>query len=490
MEQVHAIRHLVLAEGWGVRRVAREFGVSRNTVRRYLAGAEPGVRKRSARPRPVLERVRARMDEILEDSPRWTQGKQRLTATRLHGMLVEAGHEVGVTLVKEYVAEYKRRRREVFVPLEYLPGDLGEVDFFEVWVDLAGKRTKAFLFVIRLMHSGRDFAWIYERQDQVSFLDGHVRAFEHLGGVPYRLLYDNLRSAVRRVLVGSERELTARMLALAAHYAFEPCFARPGTGHDKGGVESRGRAVRWQHLVPIPEGPDLATINRELLARLDRQAETGHDRAGRTIAERFEAERTAMIALPRSPFRSAAARVVSVSPRSLVQMEGAYYSVPCGWAGLELTAYLGPSSVEIVGPDGRAEHPRLRFGKRSVRYRHYLPELAHKPQAVRQVAHRLVPELGEPFATLWRRLVDEHGPREAARHLARVLEAIIRLGEMQVAIRVGRALAHDTPLGLALADHAPTSVTVDVDRLPPSVQGIDVAPPCVHDYDALLEVTP
>lgn len=271
MEQVHAIRHLRLAEGWGIRRVAREFGISRNTVRRYLTGAEPGVRERSSRPRPVIERVRERMDEILADSPRWTQGKQRLTATRLHGMLVGEGHEVGVTLVKAYVAEYKRRRREVFVPLEYLPGDLGEVDFFEVWVDLAGKRTKAFLFVLRLMHSGRDFARIYERQDQVSFLDGHVRAFGHLGGVAHRLLYDNLRSAVRRVLVGSERELTARMLALAAHYAFEPCFARPGTGHDKGGVESRGRAVRWQHLVPIPAGPDLDAINRELLAGLDRQ---------------------------------------------------------------------------------------------------------------------------------------------------------------------------------------------------------------------------
>lgn len=80
-----------------------------------------------------------------------------------------------------------------------------------------------------------------------------------------------------------------------------------------------------------------------------------------------------MIALPPSPVRSAAARVVSVSPRSLVQMEGAYYSVPCGWVGLALTAYLGPSSVEIVGPDGRVAHPRLRFGQRAIRYRHYLP---------------------------------------------------------------------------------------------------------------------
>lgn len=85
------------------------------------------------------------------------------------------------------IAEWKRQRREVFVPLTYRPGDLAEVDFFEVLVDIDGTRRKAWLFLMRLMYSGRDFAWIYERQDQVSFLDGHVRAFAHFGGVPARL---------------------------------------------------------------------------------------------------------------------------------------------------------------------------------------------------------------------------------------------------------------------------------------------------------------
>ena len=160
MEAGHGIRPLVLAEGWGIRRAAREFGVSRNTVRRYLAGAEPGVRKPAERARPVFESVRSRIDEILADSARWTQGKQRLTATQLHRMLVGEGHAVGATLVKEYVAEWKRKRRKVYVPLDYPPGDLAEVDFFEVYADVGGERRKAFLFVMRLMHSGRDFAWL------------------------------------------------------------------------------------------------------------------------------------------------------------------------------------------------------------------------------------------------------------------------------------------------------------------------------------------
>ena len=83
---------------------------------------------------------------------RWTGGKQRLTATRLHELLVAEGHRVGVTVVKEAVAEWKRQRREVFVPLTYRPGDLAEVDFFEVLVDVDGTRRKAWLFLMRLMY--------------------------------------------------------------------------------------------------------------------------------------------------------------------------------------------------------------------------------------------------------------------------------------------------------------------------------------------------
>ncbi len=240
-DQVHVIRHKVLVEGRSARQVAKELRISRRTVRKYLSETAPVRKEPQPRGRPVWDNVRERVEALLTASAQWTGGKQRLTATRLHELLVAEGKQVGVTLVKEAVAEWKRQRREVFVPLTYRPGDLAEVDFFEVLVDLDGTRRKAWLFLMRLMYSGRDFAWIYERQDQVSFLDGHVRAFAHVGGVPARLAYDNLRAAVVRILVGGERALTARFAALASHYLFEPCFCRPGEGHDKGGVEARAR---------------------------------------------------------------------------------------------------------------------------------------------------------------------------------------------------------------------------------------------------------
>jgi hypothetical protein len=103
----------------------------------------------------------------------------------------------------------------------------------------------------------------------------------------------------------------------------------------------------------------------------------------------------------------------------LVRLEGAYYSVPSRWAGLDLVVRIGATTVTIVGREGaRIRHPRKRFGQRSIDYRHYLSELARKPQAVRQVLPDLLRDLGDPFPAIWDQLHGAHGPRDAARLFA------------------------------------------------------------------------
>ena len=122
MDQVHVLRHKVLVEGRSQRHVAKELGISRLTVKKYLADAVPIRRETVPRARPVWTKVGARVEALLTASAAWTGAKQQLTATRLHTLLVGEGHRVGVTLVKEAVAEWRRQRREVFVPLTYRPG--------------------------------------------------------------------------------------------------------------------------------------------------------------------------------------------------------------------------------------------------------------------------------------------------------------------------------------------------------------------------------
>ena len=425
------------------------------------------------------------MQALLTDSVRWTGGKQQLTATRLHALLLAEGQRVGVTVVKEADAEWKRQRREVFVPLTYRPGDLAEVDFFEVLVDVDGVRRTAWLFLMRLMYSGRDFAWIYERQDQISFLDGHVRAFAHFDAVPTRIAYDNLKAAVVRILVGGARTLTPRFTALASHYLLEACFCRPGEGHDKGGVESRGKAIRQQVLVPIPAGPTLAAINAVLLAQMDARLDTTRDATGQTIGARFTEEQRQCRAVPMA-FDAAATTLATVTPRALIRLEGAVYSVWTRWAGLDLIVRIGPGTVTIIGRDGtRIQHPRKRFGERAIDYRHYLPELARKPQAVRQVLPDLLRDLGAPFPAVWDHFHAAHGPREAARLFAKVLGHLDTHGAAVVVPALATALATGTPLLLALTPaRAPTRIAVDA--VPPPLRAIAVASGCAADYDGWL----
>ena len=124
--------------------------------------------------------------------------------------------------------------------------------------------------------------------------DGHVRAFEYFGKVPHRSIYDNLSPAVARVTLRQaqgrlfpRRRLTERFTALVSHYLFEPCFARVGEGHDKGGVEGRGNAVRLQHLTPIPQGKSLRELSEQLLGRLKEEARRKVNAEGKSVPERF-----------------------------------------------------------------------------------------------------------------------------------------------------------------------------------------------------------
>lgn len=484
MDQVHVIRHKVLVEGRSCRAVADELGVSRNTVRKYMTQSEPVLRK-VKRGRPVFEQVRPRLDELVDEWSKRTTPKQRITATRMHRQLREEGFAVGMTTVRGYWREWQRRQREVFVPLVHHPGDEVQVDFFEVTVELAGQRCKRWMFVMRLMCSGRDFVWLYERCDQVSFFDGHVRAFGHFGGVPARCVYDNLSAAVRRVMFPG-RKLTVRFMALVSHYLFEPCFARPRTGHDKGGVEARGKGIRYQHLVPIPRGETLAGIAEDLLAGVDRRVEQDRGTEGKSVAELFAQEQPLLRELPPRPFEPRLAVPLQADSRALVRHDGATYSVPSHWKSLEVMAYVGPDDIRFVCREEVRVRRRVGPKERNIRYTDYLAELRQKPQAVRQVAPELLADLDAPFGELWHLLDQAHGGREAGRVFARVLGAVVEHGEHTVSAAVRKAIdggrVHLLELGTLMRRDTPLEIEV-----PEALRHYVVEAARAADFDALME---
>jgi len=486
MDKVHVIRHKHYVEGLGIRRIAREMGVDRKTIRRYLEKSEPFRAESEPRRRDVLEVVGPRIDELLEEWRPRTAPKHRITSPRVHRQLAEEGHQVGERTVRRYLAEKRRKTAEVYIPLIHRPGDEAQVDFFEVTVEEGGLRRKAWKFLMRLMYSGRDFVHIYDRCDQVSFLDGHVRAFAHFGGVARRLVYDNLSAAVKRIMGLKERELTDRFLALCSHYLFEPCFARPGEGHDKGGVESRGKGIRLQHMTPIVFGQDLEEISATVLADAERMWQKKRRADGRALRELFEEEKGHFLPLPSMAFDVRRVVPVSISRSSTATVGGALYSLPSRWARLQAMAYVGPVDILFHCRGEEMTHPRQARGQRQIFYRHYMRELARKPQAVRQVVPELVVELGPPYGRLWDLLERTHGPKKGARVLAGILGAIHEHGEEVVTPALEDALRQGRCDLLSLRRYMNQNPVLIETAVPVALRSYHIETGCASDYDTLL----
>ena len=165
--------------------------------------------------------------------------------------------------------EAGRAAERGFVPQVHLPGAEAEVDFADLWIDLGGVRTKIFLFTLRLSNSGKAVHKAFASQGQEAFLDGHQHAFDQLGGIPFeQIRYDNLKSAVSRVLFGRNRAESDRWALFGSHMGFDPFYCIPGKegAHEKGGVEGEGGRFRCTHLVPVPRADLLVELNALLLA--------------------------------------------------------------------------------------------------------------------------------------------------------------------------------------------------------------------------------
>ena len=259
------------------------------------------------------------------------------------------------------------------------------------------------------MYSGRDFA-LDLRAAGPSQLSRRARAGLRAlrrGAAPDRVR-QSASSPCARILVGGERALTARFAALASHYLLEPCFCRPGDGHDKGGVEGRGQGVRHAD----PDADSVGADARRDQSRAARAAGcAARDGPGCGGPDHRDALRGGAGRVPRG------ARAVcrrgddvrdGVSPGRWSGSRGR--STRCRVAGpVSICGPRGRDDRHDRRPDGtRIAHPRKRFGQRSIDYRHYLPELARKPQAVRQVLPDLLRDLGAPFPAVWARFVAAH----------------------------------------------------------------------------------
>ena len=241
MDHYSIIRREVIREGKSQRAVSRELGYSRGMVSKALENAlPPGYQRKKPVKRPKIDKVRHIIDAWLEEDM-LRHRKQRHTAVKIHERLVEEyGFDGEVSCVRRYVASKKKTISEAFVPLHFLPGEEAQVDWGEAKYYINGVEHTMHLFCMRLCYSGASFVYPYRHQRLECFLDGHVRAFKHFGGIPRRIAYDNLKSAVLKVGKGKDRTLNHKFAELKTHYVFDARFCNIASGNEKGHVESLG----------------------------------------------------------------------------------------------------------------------------------------------------------------------------------------------------------------------------------------------------------
>lgn len=487
-----------------MRALAVRHGVHRRTVKQALASPMPPAKRAPVgRPAPKLGPYRSVIDGWLE-ADRAAPRKQRHTARRIHRRLVdEHGADVAESTVRQYVRARKRAMGlvvgEVFVPQVHAPGMEAEVDWGEALVVLGGVSVKAHLFVMRASFSGAAFCQASLVETQQAFLELHVQAFDWFGGVFPEIRFDNLKSAVKKVLKGRRRVESDRFIALRSHYLFASQFMTPGLegAHQKGGVEGEVGRYRRNHLVPVPQLRDLVELNAMLLAGCEQDLARRIDGRAVTVGQAWAVERPLLLALPAEPFDACETAAPRVDAKSLVTIRQNRYSVPVRLAGLKVSARIGAREITI-NHSGRevARHERLhgKFGT-SAQLDHYLELLQRKPGGLEHsVALSQERDRGswpECFDRLWVGLVQRYGRSDAARQMIDVVLLCREHGPARVELAVRGALAAGAIDGravqvLARRTSSTPTTPAPLTGLDARLQAHERPEPDLTDYDQLL----
>ena len=481
-----------------IQAVARKFGVHRRMVRQALKNAVPPERKRPEKESPVISQVKKFIDEILE-SDRKAPRKQRHTAHRIYDRIdKELKVKIAESTVRGYVMKRKREmgigKGEIYVPQSYEWGVEGQIDWYEAWAVIGGEKQKVQIFSCRSMASGGAYHRAYWRATQQAFFEGHEQAFGYFGGVFRVLRYDNLGSAVKKILRGYQREETTKFIAFRSHWGFESSFCTPGRGNEKGGVEGEVGYFRRNHLVPFPEARDLEHLNEKLLAgcREDERRRIGEREE--SVGWGMTIEREYLLSLPGETFELAEVSYPVVDKKGCVKAKSNWYSVPLP-AGSQPEVRSLPSSIEVWS-EGRvvARHERVyERGRQVLDLEHYLEALGRKPGALAgSTPLKQWREQGrwpESFDRLWESLRKRHGKQDGTREM---IDLLI-LGRTAGYDRLKKAI--EAALNLGCTDPAAVRHLMQSAELarrpiemiePGALARYDQPPPAIGFYDELL----
>jgi transposase len=499
VEEREKIRRAYFTENKSIRQIARETGHSRPTIRKAIQSAEstPYTIKvpRSA---PKLGAYQARIDELLAENEQMPR-KQRYTCHKIYELIEADGYAGSETTVRGYIAKKRgsKKKRKVYIPLEFDPGEDAQVDWGEAEVILGEERATVQLFLMRLCYSRRLFAMAFPTQKQEAFFEGHVQAFHFFDGVPRRISYDNLKAAVQRVLIGRNRKEQESFIVFRSHYLFDSHFCTPGQGHEKGRVEKGIGFSRRNFLVPIPQVASFEELNAHLLTACLADDQRKVDRQTVSVGEAWEMERPHLLPLPEKDFACCVSKPVVLNGFSQVEFETNRYSVPTDQAYRNLVLKAYPFRIDILHlEDVIASHRRCYDRQQDILDPlHYLPILEQRPGAfdhakpIRRWREGWEPIYERLLAHLRAKWPEGRGVREFIRILKLHQEHPADLVAQAVAEALEHSCAHADGVRLCLNQLVEPEASVSAIDLAnwPELMEIGTQVPDLHCYDRLLE---
>jgi transposase len=353
--EVQAI-HALAGQGWAVKRISRELGLARNTVRAWLRRGVDWEPERMGRP-PALS----------GEDQAWVRERFRAGVRNgdvLRQELAEQGLEVSLRTVERVVEDLREEAADTeraTLRFETPPGRQMQIDFGEKWLRVAGERVKAFVFVATLGHSRRLFVQAHPAARQAHWLAGLEASLQHFGGVPQECLVDNARALVLR-WAGDHPVFHPEFEAFCRHWGMKPRACRPYRARTKGKVESGVKYVKGNALGRL-EFESWEALEGHLLCWMrdvadPREHGTTHERP----IDRFEVERLALRPLTgQPPYRPVRREARKVASDAFVELDTNRYSVPCQLVGQPVTVEVADGRVRILWKgDVAAEHPVAR----------------------------------------------------------------------------------------------------------------------------------
>ena len=393
VETIGRIRREHFVKGKGIKAIARDLKLSRNTVRKVLRSDTTSFEyERAVQPQPKLGPWRDQLDALLLGNE-GKAARERLTLIRIFETLRGLGYDGSYDAVRRYAKVWRRERgattAQAYVPLRFAPGEAYQFDWSHEIVLLNGVTVTVKVAHVRLCHSRMLFVRAYPRETQEMVFDAHDRAFAFFKGTCTRGIYDNMKTAVETIFVGKERLYNRRFQQMCGHYLVEPAACTPASGWEKGQVENQVGLVRERFFTPRLRFKTYEELNAWLLDQCIAYAKAHPhpEERERTVWQAFEAERPSLVPYA-GRFDGFHAVPASVSKTCLVRFDNNKYSVAASAIGrpVEIRAYA--DRIELR-QDGRpvGEHARC-FGRDQTVFNpwHYVPVLARKPGALRNGA--------------------------------------------------------------------------------------------------------